>query len=224
MDELILQTSNLVYLAMLFAFAGFALTNQILLRTLVLGSSAIYIAYYYVHTDEPQWSAIISSAVVASANVYGLIQLLLSRSILLLTREERALYAHMPVMEPGQFRTLLRAGTLERLEAPRVLTRAGEPLSALHFIFEGRARVRKENFSFIMAPGGFVGEVAYMLDSPASADCEAPQGALILSWDRAALMKKLKKKPALKQALEARIARDMAGKVASGVNAEFADP
>lgn len=41
--DVFLSTGNLVYVAMLAAFAGFILTNQLWLRILVLQSSAVYI-------------------------------------------------------------------------------------------------------------------------------------------------------------------------------------
>lgn len=221
--DVMLNTGNLVYAAMLAAFAGFILTDQLWLRILVLLSSAIYIIYYYVHTPEPQWSAIISSAVVASANVFGLMQLILSRMTWFFTAEQRKLYKRMPGLEPGEFRELMRAGVLRRNETALRLTEQDARPDSVYFVFDGNVTVSKSGASFDTGSEVFIAEVSFMLKRAASATCTLSPGSLYIVWDQAELSRLLDRKPRLQQAFDAQIARDMARKVATGIRLEFPD-
>lgn len=221
--DAILDTGNLVYLAMLAAFAGFILTNQLWLRLLVLLSSGVYIIYYYVHTPEPQWSAIISSAVVASANVFGLLQLIFSRMTLFFTQEQRILFRKMPGLEPGEFRALMKAGALKRNENAIQITQQDARTDHVYFVFEGDVRVAKHGSAFKTGAQVFIAEISFLLDRPASATCTLQANSLYIEWRHEVLTRLFERKPRLRQAFDAQIARDMARKVATGIRLEMPD-
>ena len=74
-----LNAGLLVHLATLGYIFGFLLKNQLILRVLVLGSTVLYIAYYYLYPAQPLWAAIMDSMLVIIANIIGTLSIIYDR-------------------------------------------------------------------------------------------------------------------------------------------------
>lgn len=203
-------------LAVLFYAFGFLFRRQDMLRLLVLIGSGLYILYYFIAGPAPLWDAILGTSVIALANLYGLLGLLVSRSRLTLRGDQRALLDVLGPLEPGLFRRLMRAGELIEAEAETPMTEEGARPEALWFVFSGA--VRLEKFGRRAEIGGpcFIGEIAWLRDVPATATTALLPGATAVRWPRARLARTLARSPRLETALEALVAQDLAQKVAAG--------
>ncbi len=215
--------ASLVHIAVLFYAVGFLCRDQIALRCSVLTGSCFYLAYYRFVDGGPLWDAFAGSMLIASANLAGLLSLIHSRMAFTIPRADRPLHQALGALEPGIFRQLLRLGVRREAAAGTPLTREGETPDELFFVLSGRPVVRKAGASFEIDPLCFVGEVSWMLGTPASATVELPEGATYLAWPRVRLDRLMRRRPRAKQALEALIARDMARKVAAGQRAAAAE-
>lgn len=220
----VLQPANLVYVAAGAQVLGYLFRDQVKLRLLLLFGTLFYVLYYALAATEPLWDAIVASSVLGAANLVGLSSLLLSRSAWLIPAEQRALFQMLGGIQPGDFRALMKFGTIRTAETEEEITRLGETPDRLFYVCEGEPRVVKAGGEFGIPCRCFIGEVSLMLGTPASATVRLPAGALFVEWPRVRLARAMARNNRLKLALEALMAEDMARKVAfsSSARAEAA--
>ena len=213
--EYAIGTATLVHLATLTYVMGFVLTNQFALRGLVLLGSVFYIAYYYLHLGTPQWDAIAGTGLIVMSTLIGLAALLLRRMRLGLSREHSHILDLFGVLQPGEFRALVGAGRIVETRDPVNLTEEGVQPERLYFVIAGAPLIEKDGTMFQIGPGNFIGEVGFLLEAPASATVTLPDGGHYVEWDRAALIRVLKRNPDLGRAFDTLLGKDMAAKLAA---------
>lgn len=216
-DFTVWDTVWLVYIATAMQVLGLLITKQIMLRILVLIGSIFYVLFAYFHLSEPLWAAVYGSALIGLANLIGLSLLIYSRVPIGMTETERAFFDALGKPEPGVFRRLLAKGHIKKTDLPLKLTQEGDVPDKLYFVLTGQVEVQKGDASFVLHDQCFVGEVAYLSGVNASGSARLLQGGLYIEWDCSRLKKATKKSPVLRQTLEALISRDLATKVATGV-------
>ena len=163
MNEYFADSAALVHAATATYVLGFLFRNQFILRGLILIGTAFYILYYYFHTDEPLWDAIVGSVLIGTATIIGIGRILYSRIPTGMNQRDRELFEGLGGLEPGEFRDLMRIAN--RVECPRTteLTREGAIPRSLYYVISGCAVVEKGTASFRIGPHAFVGEVAFFL-------------------------------------------------------------
>ena len=217
MVEWLLQPDVLIYLAGGSFVLGYLIINQVILRTMVLIGTLIYILYYATVADQPLWGAIYTSVAMGLANLIGLGLLFVRRSKLAIPEAHRDIYPRFVQLSPGDFRSLMRHAHRFRTLDEEVLTTQGQPVSHLSYIISGNAQVTKRDTFFELPPGVFVGEVAYLQGTPSAATTVLPEGSELLQWKVQDLARIGARNPRFKLAIEAAISRDMAAKVAQAV-------
>ena len=219
--------SVLVFTATALQALGLLFQKQIILRLLVLTGSCVYVAYYLAQAL-PLWDAAIGSALIALANLIGLGMLLYSRLPIGMNEREREVYEALGTLEPGMFRLLMRHGTLHDTNEPVELTAEGRRPEQLHYVFRGSTQLIKGVTSFRIRERVFIGEIGWLMKAPASATAMLPEGGVFVSWDMQRLNAVCARRPAFRQALDLLISRDLACKVATGVQIDdlhlIADP
>ncbi|MEM6637660.1 MAG: cyclic nucleotide-binding domain-containing protein [Pseudomonadota bacterium] len=196
---------------------GYLITNQMMLRISMLIGTGFYIFYYAVVSHDPLWIAIWTSIVLATANVTGMLLLAVSRSRLIIPSTFKDVYRFFPSVPPGEFRQLMKLSRRYVAREAEIATREGEPVEKLFFIVSGGMAVEKRGEKFLVPSGVFVGEVAFLLNQPASATTILDPGSDVLVWDVAVLRKNCAKRPRFRLALEAMISNDLAAKVSFAV-------
>ena len=216
MPDDLLTPAALVHIAALFQIAGFLVRDQVWLRTLVLTGTMLYIVYYYFAPDIPLWDAIFWSTVMGLANIYVLVKLVLERTTLALSDEEKTLYYAFASLSPGEYRRILKVAEWHDADGEAVLTHEGQPLDRLYYVLDGKVRIEKGERKFHIPPGSFIGEVAYFLKQNASATAVVEPGGRYVAVKRADLETIEKRHPAIRIALHSMLSMDMAAKVAAG--------
>lgn len=219
MDALIAlawDTEVLVTLAVLSYVLGFVFKSQIILRLLVLGGTLFYIAYYYYHPEAPLWAAIYGSFLILGANLIGLGRLMYSRLAIGIPADQWPIFKALEGLEPGEFRQLMRLGSMKFAEDKTTLTAESVEVDSLYFAISGDLNGDKGGHQFKMYAGEFIGEVSFMLGGEATATVSIEKGGFYYEWRKDKLRKVLENQPRLSQAFEALIGRDMAKKVATG--------
>ncbi|AOL22458.1 hypothetical protein Ga0102493_111430 [Erythrobacter litoralis] len=208
---------------MLFAFF---IRDELPLRSLIIVSTIIYIAYYYFALDPPLWDAIVTSVLMIFANLYVLGQVLLERTTFRLSPDEKRLFDAFETLTPGQFRRVLKIARWQVADDPEgtVLTREAEPSGALFYVFDGIISVQKGERIFRLPEGNFVGEIAFVLKRKTTATTVAPQGVRYVEWDADALRKVGRRYPNLGNALNALLTRDLARKLGASYRPDDALP
>jgi hypothetical protein len=205
---------GLVHVAALFNVSGMFFRDQLLLRALILVSTLLYIVYYLIVPPTPLWDAIAWCVVLIGVNSVVMVLIALDRKAFRLTDPELRLFKSLLTFSPGEFRRLMKLARWQQAHEPQTLTVEGKPAEALFFVIDGTVDVYKQERSFSVPPGIFIGEIGFLLDRPASATVRLQAGARYVEWSREQLTLLLKKHPSLKTALEARLNIDLASKIA----------
>lgn len=204
----------LVHLAGLFCLAGFLCRDQLLLRVLLFGGYAVYMTYYILVPGGPLWTLINWTLVFGAANIYGIVQLVLDRRHSAMSDDEQQLFSEFSSLSPGQFRRLMKAGKWMRLSDRAVLTREGEHADSLYYVLGGVIEIDKAGRIFHAAPPAFIGEIGWLLGTPATATVAVDHESRVVEWNATDLNAVLKRHPELRIRLEGLMNRDLAGKVA----------
>ena len=206
-----------ITLAGAFFTLGYLIINQALLRVMFALGSIAYLNYYFTAADEPLWGAIWTTIIMMTANLIGLATLLLRNAKLAVPARHRDIYPKLQPMIPGDFRALLRRAQRYVVKEETVVTVQDQHPDKVFFVISGAFQASKFGLTFQMEEATFVGEVAYLRNSPSAATTTFPAGTEVLEWDRVTLDKASKRNPRFKLALEAVMSRDLARKVALAV-------
>ena len=210
-----MSVESFVYIAFAFALAGYLARDELWLRLLMLAASANYLAYYYTATDEPLWNAILTSGALALVNLAVIGIVILERTTFTMSRQVASIYRSFDMLTPGQFRRLMRLGSVRAADGTVCLTTEGQPVDKLHFVTEGGVSVTKRGLRTEIPARIFVGEIAYATGRPATATVEVAPGSVWVEWDQDKLRRMTRRFPALGVALVAQFNVDLLGKVAS---------
>ncbi len=225
----------LVRIATAMLLIAYFIRDELKLRLMIIAATLVFNLYYWLVPDPPLWESVIGGFLMVGVNLYVLFQVLLDRTTFRMSDEEKRLFAAFETLSPGQFRRILKTAEWRRVEETtelrqvgaaeeHVLTRQGEPSAKLYFIFEGTIRVAKGVHSFRLPQGNFVGEVAFVLEGDATATTTAPAGTYYVEWDAKALRRLGERHPALGNALNALLTRDLAGKLRESYRPDDALP
>lgn len=213
LDDLLVR-ENIVHLGAFLYLAGFLCRSQLMLRAFIVAGDVVYILYFYLAPSTPLWGGIFWSVVFTLANLGMIGRILSDRSAYGMSEDDRALHGLLDTMTPGEFRRLMRSGRWNRADGAVTLTLEGEPLHQLAYVVDGAITIEKAGHSFMMEPPAFIGEVAFLIDRPASATVTLAPGTRYVTWDASQLRRLLLRSPALRIGLGAAFNRDMAAKVA----------
>lgn len=205
---------------------GYAIRDELRLRLLIVISTLIYIAYYFAIPAGPLWEAIITSALMLGVNFWVLGQIILERTTLRMTDDEKRLFEAFDTLTPGQFRRIAAIANWQQAVDPSgtLLTQEDEPSDALFYVYEGVISVEKRERQFRLPQGNFVGEVAFVLNRRTTATTVAPLGVRYVEWDCEELRRLGRKYEALRISLNALLTRDLAKKLSSSYQPDDAMP
>lgn len=215
MYEVTAGTGMLVHLAALLQLLGLLSREQLLLRSLVLLGSLAYIAYYYAHPEQPLWGAIFWSSVLAAANIVGIGRIAWERTSFRRTGDERYFLNMIKTLTPGELRRLMRLAEWRVAERTTTITQEDQPVDSLYFVLDGQIEIVKAGRSFSVDPSVFIGEVAFLLNTRASASVFLQPGTKYIEWPAQALRKAIERHPPLGQAMHRLFNQELAGKVAN---------
>jgi CRP-like cAMP-binding protein len=128
----------------------------------------------------------------------------------------RGLYEKISVLSPGQFRKLAKLATRSKdTEVPLLVE--GQKVDQLHYLLKGGASIAKGKTRNAIASGIFLGEVAFLNGTPASATVRLQPGAECVSWDSQSLKHLMQKDKTIDIAMRGIFNRDLAAKVAGSI-------
>jgi CRP-like cAMP-binding protein len=203
-----------LHIAGLISFAALALKDQLKLRTVLLASIVFNILFHMRDEHGPQWQELFWNTVEFLINSIVITQLVMDKTHIGLNAESEELFNAFKFLSPGEFRALLKLGKWEAAHEEIVLTTEGVLPTELFYILRGAIHIHKGDAAFTIAPRTFIGEVAFLHGTPASATVRLEPGARYLRWPAPKLQKALQSKDALRVAVMRVISLDTAAKVA----------
>ena len=78
-----------------------------------------------------------------------------------LSGEEMMLFARLPGLTPGQFKSLLEIAQWHTPTVPLQLTQTAQMPKALYYVLEGQVEVNRDKQRFTIGPHAFIGELAF---------------------------------------------------------------
>ncbi len=204
---------HFIHLGALLYFVCFLFRNQILLRSFAIAADAAYIIYYLSVADRPLWDAAFWSILILLTNAVMLVIIVRDQRSTNFNDNELKLYRCLN-LSPADFRQIVRLGQWTKVENETTLTTAGQSLQHLHYILEGEIEMEKDGRRIDSKAPLFIGEIAFLRQSPASATVRLKPGVLYISWSYADLTRAQLKHDNLRPAISAMLNSDLADKLA----------
>lgn len=203
----------LVHLAGLSQVCGFLIRDQLVMRLFLFVGSTLYVCYFFFPQQDPLWTQIVWTTILAVANLSVILRLLIERTTFRMRPEEIALYGAFRTMSPGEFRRLLRKCRWEVTEGETTLIEAGKPNSHLFYITSADARVHRPEGDLTLRAGSFAGEISFLLGTPATATVSVPANTRYVYWKHEDLTTIERSNPSMRIALRELLNVDLAQKV-----------
>lgn len=201
----------LMHLAALVSFAALAFRDQLKLRAVLLVSIALSMLYH-LSGVVPAWQELFWNTVTFAVTLKVLVQIVMDRTHLGLTEEDEELFAAWAALTPGEFRALLKVGARKTAAETVVLTRESEIPDKLYYVLSGALDVDKAGRKIAVPAKTFIGEVAFLRRTPATATVTLEPGARYVEWPVSALQRR-HGRHALQTTVHRLIGLDMAVKV-----------
>jgi hypothetical protein len=212
--EFVLVKENIVHAGATLCLIALLFRDQLALRAFLIAGDTIYILYYFFAPAIPLWGGIFWSSVYILTNAVMISRIIFDRTNFALNDDEYALFSHLAVLTPGEFRRMMRLSQWHTATEPVVLTTEDQPVDRIYFVLAGDIALEKSGRAISVGPLTFIGEIAFLLSRPATATVRVGPGARYVSWDSASLRRLLFRVPALRIAFDGALNRDMALKVA----------
>jgi hypothetical protein len=209
----------LFHVSNLMAFFAFLLKDQLQLRLLMAASLFLQALYYFALPGGPLIDPLFWKVASFFANL-AMIILVFGGSIDFGIPEDlRGLFNKISVLSPGQFKKLTRQATRVTATGQPILIE-GEKPRHLYYLLKGEAQLSKAGVTRILQAGQFLGEIAFLNSSRASATVTPKPGAECIAWDADALKALLRNDKAIDIAMRGTFNHDLAAKVASSMPIE----
>ena len=194
--------------------AGFALRDLTWLRILATIGTIVLLGYFLLLSSPPHWPALLLAAALAAVNIWHLSRGVIRNGKFQLSGEEMMLFARLPGLTPGQFKSLLEIAEWHTPTVPLQLTQTAQMPKALYYVLEGQVEVNRDKQRFTIGPHAFIGELAFLRAKPATAATFAKAGSLIVSWDHTDMRELMRKDDGIRRALDTLLTADLAEKIA----------
>ncbi len=114
-----------------------------------------------------------------------------------LDQNEKQLFSLLQDLSPGQFRQFLKIGREEIAASHLAITQEGRPLEELFFVLDRHITIEKKGSRAITRSDTFIGEIAFLLDQPATATVTLEPGTPYFVWKASELKILMQSKPEL---------------------------
>jgi hypothetical protein len=204
----------LFHLGSLVSVIAVALRGQLPLRLVLLLSYVLFILDNTLGTQQPEWPYLVWNVLFLVINLYVLIEIVLDRTTFGLTHEEKEVFGTLISLSPGEFRRLSRLADWHVAREPTPITVEGVVPSSLFYVYHGDIEVVKGGRSISVGTGSFIGEIAFLRGTPASASVSLDPGTRYMEWPVEPLRRHLAKHNALRISFNRMLSDDLALKLA----------
>lgn len=191
---------------------AYIVRDQLLLRGFIVIGTILYVIYYLL-LPQPLWSALTWNSLFIVINCVMMFIIYKDRAKFSMSDQEEELYRLFYTLSPGEFRTLMKIGTWFHTEKEEQITTKGEVPERLFFILDGTVSVDRGKNSFNVGPGVFIGELAFLMKNPATADVRLTKSAKGVSWNVSELSRMLAARPQMRVAFDSLLNKDLASKL-----------
>lgn len=203
----------LVHAGALFYLVCFAFRNQIWLRSFAIIGDLFYTAYYFLAADQPLWAAIIWNVPAIGLNFAMIFLILRDSRLPFMNDDELLLFRTLKGLSPAQFKKILKGTNWQKSSHAVNLTEEAKKPDSLFFVLNGAVSMQKGGKSRPIPGNTFIGEIAFLNGSPATAKVDVAGNPVIAKWRHEFLNSIFSKDEKLKAAFTAMMASDLASKL-----------
>ena len=204
----------LFHLGSLASVIAVAMRGQLPLRLVLLLSYILFILDNTLGTQQPEWPYLIWNALFLLINFYVLVEIILDRTTFGLSHEEKEVFGTLISLSPGEFRRLSRLAQWHVAKQPTSITVEGVVPACLYYVYDGAIEVVKGGRAISVGTGSFIGEIAFLRGTPASASVALEAGTRYMEWPVERLHRHLDRHHALRLAFNRMLSDDLALKLA----------
>jgi CRP-like cAMP-binding protein len=203
-----------IHAANIMLLAAYSVRDILWLRLFAVASSTIAMPYFLFQPTH-LWAAFGWSVLFTGINLYQSWRLFRERRPVQLSAEEEEVRRLVfPDLPPRDVLRVINIGSWANPALGERMIERGKSVDAISLIVRGRVQVTMEGRVLgEMGPGGIVGSSLVLSGAPAEVDAVTMEPARTLRWDVPTLERYLEAKPEARNALQRRLARDLAGKV-----------
>lgn len=206
----------LFHVSNLMAFLAFLLRDQLQLRLMMAVSLFLQGLYYFSIPGGPLFDPLFWKVVSFAANFLMIILVFGGKLDFGIPADLRGLYEKISVLSPGQFRKLVSQTTRSKLNDEPLLVEGVKP-NRLYYLLSGKASIARGKNRATVNNGVFLGEIAFLGGTAATATVVLQDGAECITWESAALKHLMRKDNAIAIALRGVFNNDLAAKVSNSL-------
>lgn len=199
---------NLSYLLFL---VGFALKNILWLRVVIIIAASVDIVGRAWLAPDPLYTDIMWCVFDIVVNGYQLAMILIERSALKFSDEEKHLHEMVFRNVPELlYRRLLNIGTWQTLPDETTIVEQNSTMDSLIVIYDGLAKVEVDGeIVSYSRSGSFVGEMSFLTGNNTTARVTTLVPTIVLSWEKSVLKGLMDKDHDLQMAMNAVFSGDL---------------
>ena len=201
-------------LSSLGSIVAIGMRNQIHLRFALLFAFAFKIIDDYIIPGGPLWEHIVWNMLFFAFNCYVISELVFDRTTFGLSVDEKQLFSLFVALSPGEFRKLIRGATWKAAEDDLLIAAEGADLDRLCYVYEGCITVTKAARQMTVERPAFIGEIAFLRGTPATASVSLSLGSKWVEWSVPGLRRQLARDIALRSGFIRLLGEDLADKLA----------
>jgi hypothetical protein len=191
---------------------AFLFRDQIQLRAVMVVSMVLQALYYTWLPGGPWFDPLLWKMLTIALNLVMIVVIFRDRFGFVIEPELRPLYEAFHVLNPGQFGRLIKIAV--RLDGPRPIIRRGEHPQHLYYLVSGTANITKDGRHLTVGAGVFLGEIAFLSGSGATADVGLAPGSQALAWPVDSLRALMARDGDIEIGLRGVLSHDLAAKTA----------
>jgi len=182
----------------LIAFS-FLVKDIMWLRVVSILASLFSVFYNYVIPDQPMWLAINWNIVFVAVNLYHIAIIIYEKRPIKMAPKDKELYETLfKDLSPVEYLKITKIANWKKFKAGDTLIRQDHLVTDLILIYNGTVDVIVEdNRVAQLKDGQFVGEMSFLTEKSATADCIVKHDTECILWKQPEFKELLKRNPSL---------------------------
>ncbi|MFD1343619.1 hypothetical protein [Litorisediminicola beolgyonensis] len=205
-----------LYVGFALKILGFLARDELKLRGLIVIGFSLDVLFYATRMPPVTQSVWLISA-QGVINIALIVLIVLERSTLGMSAQDKRLFAAFRTLNPGQFRRLMKLAERRQSRPDEALLTEGQPVTHLFWTEAPKIAIAKGDTVYSASGPVFLGEIGLLLERPASATVSLDEGTEIVTWPVNRLRAVMARRPAFSNALVARFSSELAEKLAVSV-------
>ena len=194
----------------LIAFS-FLVKDILWLRVVSILASLFSVFYNYTIPETPMWLAINWNFIFVAVNVYHIAVIIYEKRPIKMQPKDKELYETMfKDLSPVEYLKISKVAEWKKYKSGQSLIVQGMPVDDLILIYNGTVNVIVDGEGVAnLKDGQFVGEMSFLTEKSATADCIVKHDSECLVWKQKEFKELLKRNPSLYYSIQSLLSNQL---------------